>query len=115
MENYHDKQNRIHKSKIDVMEKIENLIVCVQDLKFEITQRYETLKNKCESDLTEISDYEILELKRREDNFRLELHELLDKISSLIQLILPCGTAAAMMRSDVITMRDNILTHGYFS
>ena len=35
----------------------------------------------------------------------------MDKISSLIQLILPCGTAAATMRSDVITMRDNILLH----
>ena len=44
-ESYHAEQNRIQKSKIDEMEKIENLIACAQNLEFDITQRYETLKN----------------------------------------------------------------------
>ena len=45
-ESYHAEQNRIQKSKIDEMEKIENLIACAQNLEFDITQRYETLKNR---------------------------------------------------------------------
>ena len=75
---------------------------------FEIQKRYETLKTKFKIDLTELSDYEILDLKKREDSVSSELREILDKISSLIQFVVPCGNAAKGIRDNVITLRDDV-------
>ena len=93
-----------HEEKI----KIDNLLVCAQSLEFEIQKRYNSLKTKFKIDLTKLSDYEILDLKKREDSISTELREILDKISSLIQYVVPCGNAAIGIRDNVITIRDDI-------
>ena len=36
------------------------------------------------------------------------MRELLDKITSLIQFVVPCGNTAAGIRDNVITIRDDI-------
>ena len=55
-----------------------------------------------------MTDYEILDLKKREDGINSEVPELLDKISSLIQFVVPCGNEAATMCKNIIAMRNNI-------
>ena len=58
-------QQRIYQAKLDEKVKIDNLILCAQSLEFEIKKRYDTLKTKFKIDLSKLSDYEILDLKKR--------------------------------------------------
>ena len=88
--------------------KIQNLMACAQSLEYEIKNRYDALKHKFSMDLNALSDYEILDLKKREDSFNSELREILDKISSLLQYVVPCGNQANSLRENVKTMRDDI-------
>ena len=101
-------QKQIQQAKFEEKLKIEKLMDCAQNLEFEITMRHDTLKNKCDIDLEKLGDYEILNLKKREDGINSELRELLDKISSLIQFVVPCGNVAATMWKHIIAMRNNI-------
>ena len=87
-------------------EKINDLISCADCLYFELKTRYDTLKGKCFS-VNELNDYEILELKKREDGFHIEKRELIDKISSFVKFVLPCGDKVSEMRHNVMKMRES--------
>ena len=97
---------RIQEIEQSEKEKIKNLLVCAEGLKFEIQTRYDTLKSKCEINFSELSDYEILDVKKREESFHVELRELMDKISSFEKYVLPCGDKVADLRKTVIGLRD---------
>ena len=83
------------------------MLCCADNLYFEIKTRYDTLKGKCVIDISKLNDYEILNLKKREDSFHTELREMLDKISSFVKFVLPCGDLASKMRKSVIEMCKN--------
>lgn len=101
-------QQRLEQLRQDEKTKIDNLVDCAKSLEFEIQKRYDTLKTKFKIDLAKLGDYEILDLKKREDSISSELREILDKISSLIQFVVPCGYAAKGIRDNVITIRDDV-------
>ena len=84
---------------------IENMMICANNLYYEIKIRYETLKGKCMIDLSKLNDYKVLDLKKREDSFHTELRELIAKISSFVKFVLPCGDLASEMCDKVIEMR----------
>ena len=85
-------------------------MVCAQSLEYEIQMRFNSLKSKCSIKFQELDDYQILTLKKQEDSMHSELRELLDKISSLIQFIVPCGDTSVgeKMWKNIITMRNDI-------
>ena len=87
--------------------KIKDLISCADSLYFELETRYDTLKGKCSADVNKLNDYEILDLKKREEGFHMELRELIDKVSSFVKFILPCGDKVSEKRSSVIEMRES--------
>ena len=86
-------------------ERIKNLLVCAEGLKFEIKNRHDRFKSKCSIDFSNLNDYEVLDIKKREESFHVELREIFDKISSFERDALPCGDAAADMRKNVPEMR----------
>ena len=88
--------------------KIQNLMTCAQSLEHEIKNRYDALKHKFRINLDGLTDYEVLDLKKREDSFNSELREILDKISSLLQYVVPCGNQAKSLRENVKIMRDDV-------
>ena len=53
---------------------------CAKNQHFEMNIRYETLTEKCLADVDKLDDYEIIELKKREENFHVELRELIEGI-----------------------------------
>ena len=81
------------------------MMICMNNLYYEIKIRYETLKGKCMIDLSKLNDDEVLDLKEREDSFHTELRELIAKISSFVKFVLPCGDLASEMRDEVIEVR----------
>ena len=87
--------------------RVHELLSCAKDLHHEVKARYSTFEGKCKIDVSKLSDYEVLELKKREDNLHIELRELMDKISSFLKFIIPCGESAADLRKTVIKMRDD--------
>ena len=107
----HDKviaeEEHFKQAKFEEKIKIDNLLSCAQNLEFEIKLRYDSLKVKCTSDLSKLSDYEILDFKKRSDNINSELRELLDKISVFIQFILPCGVRGNQMFQNVVSIRES--------
>ena len=60
--------------------------------------RHNILIGKCSIDFSQLSDFEILELKKNEELLHVELRELMDKISAFETFILPCGDAATKNR-----------------
>ena len=54
--------------------------------------------------------HEVLELKKRQEDFQLELLELIDKVSSFVKFVLPLGKLADVLRTDVLKMRDACTT-----
>ena len=88
-------------------ERIKNLLVCAEGLKFEIKNRHDRFKSKCSIDFSNLNDYEVLDIKKREESFHVELREIFDKISSFERDVLPCGDAAAEMRKNVLEMRES--------
>ena len=86
--------------------KIENLLSCAENLHYEIKTRYDILTAKCTIDVDKLSDYEILNFKKREDGINSELRELIDKTSSFETFVLPSGDAAADMREVVKSLRN---------
>ena len=48
------------------------MMICANNLYYEIKIRYETLKGKCMIDVSKLNDYEVLDLKKQEDSFQLQ-------------------------------------------
>ena len=86
--------------------KVDELIVCAKSLEFEIKTRHSTFKSKCDIKLSDLNDHEVLDLKKSEETFHVELREFIDKVSSFEKFVLPCGAHAADMRKSVTDMRD---------
>ena len=101
-------EQRLQRENWEEKIKVQNLMTCAQSLEYEIKTRYDALKTKFKIDLSKLSDYEILDLKKREDSLSAELREILDKISSLLQYVVPCGDTANYIRANVKIMRDDI-------
>ena len=97
---------RSSQAKLEEQTKINNLMVCAENQHFEIKIRYETLKKKCLVNVRTLSDYEVIDLKKREENLHMELRELLDKVSSFDKFVLPCGEVTVQMRASAIKMRN---------
>ena len=62
---------------------------------------------KFEQDFNALSDYEVLDLKKNEENLNVELRELIDKVSCFEQLVMPCRELANTLRFDVLQRRDS--------
>ena len=78
------------KAKSDEMARDFQLMICANDLYAEIKSRYDSLSEKCEISLSDLGDYEILSVKKREDHFNLEVRELIDKVTAYAQFVSPC-------------------------
>ena len=57
-------------------------------------------------DFDSLGEFEILDIKKKEDSHGTELRELFD--TALIQYTVPCGVTADALRNEVIIMRDDI-------
>ena len=75
--------DRVFKEKVEADNKKEELLICPESLKYEIGTRCDTLRMKCNVDISELDDHEMLDLRKREDNIHAELRELIDKVSDL--------------------------------
>ena len=100
-----EKQRRAQKAE---EAKIADTLTCAESHKFEIMTRAKILSKKCFVDFETLSDYEILDLKKREEAFHVELRELIDKVSAFEKLIMPCGQLAQDMRDEVIGVRNRV-------
>ena len=89
--------------------KISNILQCAENLKLEIKTRNDTILDKCLIRVRKLTDHEVLDWKKREDNIQSELRELIDKISAFEKFVLPCGSLATTMRDEVIVMRDECI------
>ena len=98
---------RLKEIQLAEQEKVQNLLSCAEGLRFEIKTRHDTFKSKCEVDFSKLNDYEVLDVKKREESFHVELREIFDKISSFEKYVLPCGDAAAELRKTIVKMRDS--------
>ena len=98
---------RQSQAKLENEKKIVDLIKCAENLHFEIKVRYDIFYKKCSVDVSALNNYEVLDLKKREDNLHTELRELIDKVSSFEKFVLPCGELASGLCEDVIKMRDS--------
>ena len=108
---------RLDAAECEEKAKIDNMLVCAESLVFEIKTRYDTLSKKCVVKVDELSDHEILDLKKREDGIHGELRELMDKISEFEKFVVPCGSTANDLRMRVVDMRQNCseFAEQYFS
>ena len=86
--------------------RVADILTCAESHKFEIITRSKRLTKKCAVDFATLSDHEILDIKKGEEAFHVELRELIDKVSSFEQLIVPCGKLAQDMRNEVLKVRD---------
>ena len=100
-------QKRLKQDQEEEQIKIDNLLSCAENLHFEIKSRYDALCTKCTIDIGKLNDYEVLDLKKREDNIYTELRELIDKMTSFETFVLPCSDSAPPLRSSIRTMRSN--------
>ena len=71
----------------------------------EILLLSESLKKKCEIDLTKIEDYQLLELKKNVFNYTSELREIMDKITSFSKLVAYCGEEEGSMMDKLSEVR----------
>ena len=88
--------------------RISDILTCADSHIFEIHTRFVRLSKKCAIDFRTLIDHEILGIKKSEESFHVELRELIDKVSSFEQLVMPCGEQAQDMRDEVIKMRDSV-------
>ena len=105
---YDAEQERILQENRAEESKIQNLLACGLTLQSEIKTRFVSLVKKFKVDLSTLTDREVLDIRKREDSLTSELREILDKISSLIQFIAPCGKFGDDLRNDVALMQDDI-------
>ena len=61
--------------------KINEILGCAESHRFEIKTRSERFCRKCQLDFANLTDHEILDIKKSEENLHVELRELLDKVS----------------------------------
>ena len=97
--------NRIQHEKTLERQKNMELLICAKNLHFEISTRHTIFMSKCSIDLNTLNDFEILDLKKREENLHVELRELIDKVSNFEKFVLPCGDLANDLRIEVSEMR----------
>ena len=95
---------RVAKLKEDT--KIREILDCAESHRFEIKSRSERFSKKCLQDFNNLTDHEILDIKKGEENLHVELRELFDKVSSFEKLVMPCGERAGDMRDEVLQRRD---------
>ena len=62
-------------------------------------------------DVSNLNDFEILNLKKHEENLHVELRELIDKVSGFEKFVIPCGEKANKLRKDVLDWRDKGATY----
>ena len=89
--------------------KINDILVCAESHRFEIKTRSERFCRKCHVDFTNLTDHEILDIKKSEENLHVELRELMNKVSCFETLIMPCGNLAYGMCDEVLQRRDACL------
>ena len=66
------------------------------------------LSSRCEIDVSDITDYQILDLKKNVFNFTSELREILDKITSFSKLVPYCGKEEVKMMEELTDCRNNV-------
>ena len=106
LEKQSGEKERLSQEENEKQQKILDLMCCATNLHFEIEIRYETFRKKCSVKVDNLDDYEVLELKKHQEDFHLELRELIDKVSSFEKFVLPLGDLANEMRAGVTKMRD---------
>ena len=99
-------EDRAKKEKESEDKIVNDLMECAKNLHFEIKSRYTTFSGKCKIDISELNDFEILNLKKHEEDRHVELRELIDKVSGFEKFVLPCGDKAKDFRIEVIKWRD---------
>ena len=92
---------------LEKQKKINGILDCAENLKFEIKVRYDTFHNKCSVNLDNLNDYEILDIKKCEGDRHIELRELIDKVSSFEKFVVPCGNAADGLKKTIHKIRDD--------
>ena len=97
---------RIDQEKLLEQKRIEVTLNCAKSLTAEIKTRHDLFIGKCSIDLSAMSEYEILDLKKREEALHVELRELIDKASDFEKFVLPVGDKADAERSLVVGYRD---------
>ena len=90
--------------------RIKDILSCANSDYREIRMRSQRLCKKCDLDLTSLTDHEILDIKKGEEGFHVELRELIDKVSSFEKLIMPCRDLAKDKHDEVIKMREICIT-----
>ncbi len=83
-------EDRVSKEKIAEEKRVRDLINCAKNLHFEIKTRYTMFSGKCNVNISDLNDFEILSLKKREEDLHVELRELIDKVSGFEKFVLPC-------------------------
>ena len=104
-ERAHAEQVRCEREKLSEQKKTNELLVCARSLLSELNTRDNILHGKCSINFDELSDFEILELKKKEECMHVELRELLDKASNLETFVMPCGREAQTLRDKVAHIR----------
>ena len=112
LETLKDEHSKVEKVEMQLVEdaknvEVKNILSCSESLVFEIQNCYESFKSKCEVDFAGLNDFEILDVKKHEDSYHLEIRELFAKISSFEKYVAPCGLQADTLKKKVIVMRDN--------
>ena len=98
---------RLRQAQLEEEAKIRETLSCAESHSYEIKMRSQRLLKKCEQDLSALSDYEVLDIKKGEENLNVELRELIDKVSCFEQLVMPCRELANTLRFDVLQRRDS--------
>ena len=97
---------QLEKAKLSEREKINEMLVCAKSLLSELNTRHSILLGKCTIDFDALSDYEILDLKKKEECLHVEMRELMDKASSFDTFVMPCGMDAKVFRDKVALIRS---------
>ena len=83
---------------------------CAENLKFEIEIRGKAIDKKCSVVLSDLTGYEVLDIKKCEEKYYTEHRELIDKVSSFEKFVMPCGASADKIRQEVVHVRDKSTT-----
>ena len=101
-----DEINRMNELELEKQSRTKNLLLCAKNLHYEIKTRYDIFIEKCKIEIDILSDYELLDLRKREENYHMEVRELIDKVSSFEKFVLPCSDATTDLRDEVLEMRN---------
>ena len=98
---------KLRQAELEEEAKIRETLSCAESHSYEIKMRSQRLLRKFEQDFSALSDYEILDIKKSEENLNIELRELIDKVSCFEQLIMPCRELANTMRFEALQRQDS--------